>query len=62
MITFTEFEKTVYFTETKIVLPLVNLKLERSEYIIKRNNQIDFTKLKERLHLIYDEKLNKLIN
>lgn len=62
MITFTEFEKTVYFTETKIVLPLVNLRLERSGYIIKRNNQIDFTKLKERLHLIYDEKLNKLIN
>lgn len=32
-ISFTEFSKSVYYTETKIVIPLLNLRLNKTEFM-----------------------------
>ena len=58
IITFSEFEKTCYYTQYNIVIPLVNrMKINRLEFMTK--GKLDNDKLKSKLMEIYEEKFKK---
>lgn len=52
MVTLDEFKKTVYYTATKIVIPLLNIKLEKSDYM--KNNKYLLSKIEKKLDELYE--------
>ena len=55
MITFSEFEKTCYYTQYSIVLPLVDrMRINKLEFMTK--GKLDNDKLRSKLMEIYEEK------
>lgn len=57
-ITFHEFEKTIYYTEKKIVIPLLNIRLDKTDYF--KNGIIQPIALHSKLYEIYEKNLNRL--
>lgn len=58
MITFAEFEKTCYYTQYSIVLPLVDrMRINKLEFFTK--GKLDNEKLRSKLIEIYEEKFKK---
>ena len=55
--TFDEFEKTVYHTATKIVIPLLNIRLDKVDYM--KNGKYLPDKVKSKLLELYDENFKK---
>lgn len=58
--TFEEFKKTIYYTEKRIVIPLLSIKLEKVDYI--KNGKILFDKIESTLKELYEKNLKKLKN
>jgi rhamnogalacturonyl hydrolase YesR len=58
--TFEEFKKTIYYTEKRIVIPLLGIKLEKVDYI--KNGKILFDKIESTLKELYEKNLKKLKN
>lgn len=56
-ITFEEFLKTVYYTEKKIVLPLIDVRLDKVDYFTK--GKLDSQKVNSAIMTIYEKKFNK---
>jgi hypothetical protein len=52
-ITLDEFIGTIYHTKTKIVVPILDTKLEKKEYF--NNGKFNQIKLNKHLKLLYDE-------
>ena len=60
MISFEEFEKSCYYTQYSIVLPLVNrMRINKLEFMTK--GKFDNDKLRSKLMEIYEEKFKKLM-
>ena len=57
-ITFHEFQKTIYYTEKQIVIPLLNIRLDKTDYFKK--DVIQPIALHSKLYEIYEQNLNKL--
>ena len=58
MISFNEFEKTIYHTRYSIVIPLINrIRINKLEFMTK--GKLDNDKLRSKLIEIYDEKFKK---
>ena len=58
MLTFEEFEKTIYYTQYSVVLPLVNrMRINKLEFMTK--GKLDNDKLRSKLMDIYYEKFKK---
>ena len=56
--TFSEFEKTCYYTQYNIVIPLVNrMRINKLEFMTK--GKLDNDKLRSKLMEIYEEKFKK---
>jgi len=56
-VTFEEFKKTVYYTEKSVVLPLLNKRLNKIDYMIK--GQLDFDLINSEIRKNYEENLKK---
>ena len=58
MITFSEFEKTCYYTQYSIVIPLVDrMRINKLEFMTK--GKLDNDKLRSKLMKIYEENIKK---
>jgi len=57
-ITFHEFEKTIYYTEKKIIIPLLNIRLDKVDYF--RKGVLSPILLHSKLYEIYEKNLNIL--
>ena len=55
MITFEEFKNTVYYTKSKIVLPLLDIRLNKKDYMLKNKNKLNERKINQHLNMYYDE-------
>lgn len=58
MITFEEFSKTVYYTEKKIVVPLLHIKLDKFDFM--KNGKYLPNKVNDKLLELYEENKHKL--
>lgn len=54
-ISFEEFYKTVYYTEKTIVLPLINIRLDKVDFFEK--GKLNFDKINSKIRSLYEEKL-----
>jgi len=59
MTNFEEFRKTTYYTEKQVVIPLLNLRLNKTDFFKK--NKLDLDLLNSKLRSLYDENLKKFI-
>jgi len=57
MVTFEEFEKTVYYTATKIVVPLLHIRLDKVDYM--KNGKYLPDKVKGKLLELYETNFKK---
>lgn len=57
MITFEEFKKTVYYTEKKIVLPLLNIRLDKINFMIK--GVLNHELINSKLRSIFEDNIIK---
>ncbi len=57
--TFEEFCKTIYYTEKQVVIPLLNLRLDKINFFKKDKLNLDL--LNSKLRELYDENLKKFI-
>ena len=58
--TFEEFFKTVYYTEKKIAIPLLGIRLDKVDFMVK--GKLNLEEVKSKIMNLYDknrEKLNK---
>jgi len=58
MLTFEEFKKTIFYTRLYVRLPLLNIVLEKTDFIGKKG--FDNDKLNSKLLEIYDNNKQKL--
>jgi hypothetical protein len=56
-ISFEEFKKTVYYTEKKIVIPLLNIRLDKIDFITKK--VIDPNLVNSAIRKLYDGNIDK---
>lgn len=56
--TFEEFFKTVYYTEKKIVIPLLGIRLDKVDFIIK--GKLNLEEIKSKIMNLYDKNHKKL--
>jgi hypothetical protein len=57
-ITLEQFKKTNYYTVLSIVIPLLNMRLDKVDYM--KNGKYDSKKLDKALERIYNENINRL--
>lgn len=57
MVTFEEFEKTVYYTEKSVVVPLLNVRLPKIDFI--KNNKYKPELVKNKLLELYEKNIEK---
>lgn len=55
-VSFDEFAKTMYYTEKYLVLPLLNIRLEKVLFFTK--GKLDKEKITQRVRKIYEETFN----
>lgn len=64
-LTFEEFKKTIFYTDNKMVIPLLGrISIDKTKFInnkIKKKNKYDFEKEEKYLRKIYEMNKHKLI-
>jgi hypothetical protein len=60
MTTFEEFEKTVYYTYKKIVIPLLGLRIDKVDYL--KGGKLDEKLIEELLLKLYEKNAKKFKN